>query len=80
MKKVTEEELTQLKSLTQKINTDKMELAESALKAEAYKSKIESLKMEIFRSTDDLAKLQSALHDKYGEISINALTGEYVEK
>lgn len=80
MKKVTEEELTQLKSLTQKINSDKIELAESTLKAEAYKSKIEALKMEIFRDTDDLTSLQKSLYDKYGDISINAATGEYVEK
>ena len=69
MKTVTTEELEGLRTLHQKFNETKLNIADAEL-----------LKHKLFRDLDDLSKeykeLEALLLDKYGKVSVNLQTGE----
>jgi len=69
MKSVTTEELETLKTLHQKFNDTKLNIADAEL-----------LKHKLFRDLDALSKeyqeIEALLLEKYGKVSVNLQTGE----
>jgi hypothetical protein len=69
MKTVTTEELEGLRTLHQKFNETKLNIADAEL-----------LKHKLFRDLDALSKeyqeIEALLLDKYGKVSVNLQTGE----
>lgn len=69
MKTVTTEELEGLRTLRQKFNETKLNIADAEL-----------LKHKLFRDLDALSKeyqeIEALLLDKYGKVSVNLQTGE----
>jgi hypothetical protein len=78
--KLTNEELEKLKSLNNQSNKLKLDLAEAVMLEASFKTRQEGLKVDIYSATAELSDFQKELHAKYGDISINASTGEFNKK
>ena len=78
--KLTNEELEKLKNLNNQSNKLKLDLAEAVMLEASFKTRQEGLKVDIYSTTAELSDYQKELHTKYGDISINAATGEFNKK
>ncbi len=75
-KKITEDEVTNLRSLQKNLYDSRLDLGDVQVAIARLETKKKSLVFDIENQSAELGKLQDGLHKKYGDKKIDLMTGE----
>lgn len=75
-KKITEDEVTNLRSLQKNLYDSRLDLGDVQVAIARLETKKKSLVFDIENQSSELGKFQDGLHKKYGDKKIDLMTGE----
>tara|TARA_Y100001963_G_C6705406_1_gene411658 strand:- start:637 stop:876 length:240 start_codon:yes stop_codon:yes gene_type:complete len=75
-KKITEEEVTTLRSLQKKLYDSRLDLGDIQVAMSRLETRQKSLVFDIENQSAEFGKFQEGLHTKYGGKKIDLMTGE----
>jgi hypothetical protein len=75
-KKITEDEVTNLRSLQKNLYDSRLDLGDVQVAIARLETKKKSLVFDIENQSAELGKFQDGLHKKYGDKKIDLMTGD----